>query len=214
MGLPIANATYLLAPNWTFRPDGPIGLGNIIANPLKPHIVLTRPDPAAQQPETTTVSESDWKLVDEGGRTLSLSLWATFLEGIQLKLGAEQSKSLRTEYSIETLETTYFRDGVTSELIMERAKDPIIRALMKPDSILSKPVFMITGVKIAKGFHLSSEGAAKFGGQLGATATTGGLPSAGGDGKFGVDKAQTYAFSSNNVVFAYQLLKLAPNFSL
>jgi hypothetical protein len=81
---------------------------------------------------------------------------------------------------------------------------------MKPDSILSKPVFMITGVKIAKGFHLSSEGAAKFGGQLGVTATTGGLPSAGGEGKFGVDKAQTYAFSTDNVVFAYQLLKLAP----
>jgi hypothetical protein len=54
MGLPVANPTYLLAPNWTFRPGGSIALGNIIANPLKPHIVLTKPDPDAPQPKTTT----------------------------------------------------------------------------------------------------------------------------------------------------------------
>lgn len=210
MGLPVANPTYLLAPNWTFRPDGPIALGNIIANPLKPHIVLTRPDPTAAKPEVTTAYEKNVKLVDERGRSLSLSLWANFLETVQLKIGAEQARKLRTEYTIETLETTYFRDGVTPELVMERAKDPIVRALMKPDTILSKPVYMVTGIKIAKGFHLSSEGASKSGGELGATLPTGSFGSAGGEGKIGSDKGTAYDFSSDEVVFAYQLLKMAP----
>ncbi|KXX82244.1 hypothetical protein MMYC01_200420 [Madurella mycetomatis] len=210
MGLPIVNPTYFLAPNWTFRPDGPIALGNIIANPLKPHIVLTTPDPTRPLPATTTVSESDWKLVDESGRALSLSLWANFLESIQLKFGALHGKKLRTEYSIDKLETTYFRDGVTSELVMERVKDPVIKELMKPESILSKPVFMITGIKIARGFRLSSENDSKHGGRLGAGVPAAVPVSVGGEGTFDVDKAQNYSFNSDAVVFAYQLLKIAP----
>jgi hypothetical protein len=210
MGLPVANPTYLLAPNWTFRPGGPIALGNIIANPFKPHIVLTKPDPDTPQPKTTTVTETDWRLVDGGGLTLSLGLWANFLESIQVKLGIDRRTNLKSEYSAETLETTYFEDGITTDHVRDRAKDPIITTLMTPGSIMSKPVYMVTGIKVAKGFRLSAEAASACGAELSATVPTGGPASVGAGGKFGVDKSQSYGFAADNVVFAYQLLKMAP----
>lgn len=98
------------------------------------------------------MSESDYSLKDSGSRNCRSA--SRFIESAKFKIAAEHGTNVEIEYSIKTLETRYFLNGVIAQLVKEQAKDPIIGILMKPDSILSKPVYMITGVQITKGFRI------------------------------------------------------------
>jgi len=49
--------TYLLAPNWAFRPGGRIAIGNIIVDPLLPHHAILKPDTANPLPTETATEE-------------------------------------------------------------------------------------------------------------------------------------------------------------
>ncbi|KAI0440644.1 hypothetical protein F4803DRAFT_526827 [Xylaria telfairii] len=212
MPLPIWNPTYLLAPNFTFRPGGPISLGNIITNPFKPHIVLSRPVQNGRLPETETAQERDWELTVGSARNLNANLWFTFLEGVGIKVAAKHDNQQYTTYTTQTLETVYFKNGVTADLMNERMKDPSVAELMKPNRFLSKPVYMITGIKIAKGFQLSSDGV--IGNQCHsgvAGPASGPIGAAGVEAGITGEKSTRYKFKSDNeVVFAYQLLKISP----
>ncbi|RYP49320.1 hypothetical protein DL768_004945 [Monosporascus sp. mg162] len=190
---------------------GAIALGNIITDPFKPHIVLSRPDPG-WLPAKESVPEKDWRLTLAKESNLTLRIWARFRHGLGIKVGGERDKKMSAEYTMEELETVYFRDGITSNDIKERVKDPLVATLMNPDSFLSKPVYMITGMKIAKGFRLISEGVSRKGAQAGVTGPAGGgaALTAGGEASFTVGNSDAYGFSSDDIVFAYQLLKIAP----
>lgn len=201
--------TYLLAPNFTFRPDGPIALGNIIADPFAPHRVLTAPDASKFAPAIETAVEHDYAIHRNAKHGVSLSIWAQFLETVKGSVGTDYSKSTSTEYTMSALKTRYFRTEPTEEEISARINVSKIRNVMRFGSVRSKPVYMVTGIKVAEGFAASTERGTQKGGKLGASAPVVEGISAGADVELTNEHGERDSFrAGDDVVFAYQLLEI------
>jgi hypothetical protein len=216
---PVQNPTYMLAPNWTFRSGGAIALGNIVADPFKPHVVLSRAGDASRLPETETIVERDWSLAVGKRRSVAAGVWASFLQSAGAGLGGSRSREASAAYATDVLETVRFRDGGGSGGVdaaswaRDRvAHDPVIAALMRPESLLSKPVYMITGLKIAKNFRLTSgdASATEAYASLAVPVDGAGAVGVGGRGAVSTGSSSAYAFRAEDVVFAYQLHRIAP----
>ncbi|CZR67282.1 uncharacterized protein PAC_17181 [Phialocephala subalpina] len=185
----VQNPTYMLAPNWTFRPSGPIALENIVVDPFKPHRRLH-------------LGKS---------RNLSLSLWAQFLQNIGVNVGTDHDSSTSTDYTMKSLETVYFIDEPSIEVVNEIVKDPKVHKLMRLEKTLSRPVYMVTGIKIAKGFELSVERSSRHGGNVEASAPVVAQVSVGAGIGGSVETSRSDGFqSTSDIVFAHQLLKVVP----
>lgn len=111
---------------------------------------------------------------------------------------------------MDSLEAVYFRHDPTEEEVAERIKAKKVQAAIKAGLFGSQPVYMITGLRIAKGFRLSSEVASKREGSVGASMPVVDQVSLGGDISLSGKKAVEESFSlGNDVVFAYQLHVIA-----
>jgi hypothetical protein len=152
----VQNPTCILAPNWTFVRGGSIELGNVIADPFRPHLVLARVDPNGPQPDIQTAREKDWQLQNRSGLSLTVGLWAKFTDSVGFKTRLKYQHRLGTAYSMTGLETIYYTDTLAQ--VQERVKDPVVRELLRLDNPYSKPVYMVTGLKIATGFRPSING--------------------------------------------------------
>lgn len=144
--------TYVLAPRWDFRPDGPIALGKIIVDPFRPHRVLTRPDPDIPTAPIETVVETDWSLHHQRENGVKSSIWTHFLNAMGVDLGFEGSRSLDADYTVDSLTTSYFRDEPSHEEIIRRTQDGKIRDLMRLDSVFSKPVYRSRASRLRRDF--------------------------------------------------------------
>lgn len=206
----VQNPTYLLAPNWTFRPGGRIALGNIIADPMRPHRPLTKAD-AAKPLEVDTATEMNWQLSRETTAGVSLSVWATFLEKVHLKAGTNRERVKNLRFTMTSLDTVFLKEDPSNDEIIARCNDPDVREFMRLDSVLCHPVYLITGLKIAKGFALQGEN----------SSTTGYTIDGGGEATPEVSMGASLEASSRqamfdqfeaggDIIFAYQLLKLKP----
>ncbi|EFW99985.1 hypothetical protein CMQ_303 [Grosmannia clavigera kw1407] len=210
---PVRNPTYMLAPNWTFLPGGPIGLGNIIADPFYPHIVLTRPaiDPESS-PSVQRALERDCQLQSGSKLGVSVGLWARFLDSVGLNLRTKHENQRSTTYKMSSLETLYYTDMPTLAEVQERIEDPVVHELMRLNNPFSKPVYMVTGLKIAKGFSLSDSGSSTNGGSVGSDIPIAGGPATvGAEAAVEVEKEHSYkSEAGSDIVFAYQLMTIAP----
>jgi hypothetical protein len=207
----VQNPTYFLAPNWTNRPGGKIAIGNIIRNPLKPHLVLTKPDPRQPAATTEKFTERNWRLSVETARNVNLSLWAEFLEVIKLSLNANRERIRSSSFTMSSLDTITLVEEPTPEEIKTRCNDPLVVDYMRPDSLRASPVYMVTGIKVAKDFKLEGEAtttkglAGELGGQISPEASIGG-----GAGGSRTDKISDAFEADGDIVFAYQLMKIQP----
>ncbi|KAH7210107.1 hypothetical protein DER44DRAFT_775052 [Fusarium oxysporum] len=202
--------TYILAPNWTFRPEGRITIGNVLVDPLLPHRVLLKPDPNCHLP-TETATEKNWQLSIETMRNLSLSIWATFLEKISIKIGANRTHVKDGQFNMQSLDTVSLKDDLSDDYIKTLCSDPKVREFMRLDSLLCKPVYVVTGLKIAKGFSLSGSAKhsaglmGKVGGEVAPEA------SVGGSAHMSSSTSISDQFESvNDIIFAYQLTMIKP----
>ncbi|KAB5536135.1 hypothetical protein GE09DRAFT_1249688 [Coniochaeta sp. 2T2.1] len=166
----VTNPTYLLAPNWNFPFDGPIALA----------------------PATVTVIESNWRLELERIRSVNLSLWTKILELANLGVGSHRSKATTVIHKMSKLETIYFRHEPSVEDIAVRTRERRVRAVLETRKWGRRgAVYMVSGLKIARGFRLDRVASSDKGLEIGA-----GTRHAGG---FEAD---------NDIVFAYQLLRI------
>jgi hypothetical protein len=168
--------TYILAPNFDIPAEGPnaMTLGHIISDPTTPDIALNKstvaPFPADVFP--TSISKPGWTGTICQIRSKKFGIWARFLESIGL--GGEISSSRNTDsyFEFESLETKYFNP--TDDYVKESMKSEGVHRFIKAGRY-KKPVYMITGLKIARGASaLGSE-----------------TSSHGGSGKFGFDGTAT-----------------------
>jgi hypothetical protein len=198
--------TYLLAPNFTFRPDGPIALGNIIADPFKPKRALSTLDPLKPSPAIETILDYDYIINREKGQNSHLGVWLRFLETLRAGLQAKHGHEVLTQYKMDSIETSYFKSDPTEEEIAERVKTPRVRTAMRSGIFGSRPVYMITGIKVAKGFvalekHTSADIA-----NVEASATVSPNVSVGADVGGSAWNAELEGFrSGGDRIFAYQL---------
>jgi hypothetical protein len=207
------NPTYFLSPNWTFRPGGRIALGNIIVDPLKPHLYLSQADPPPRTPETESTVETNWRLSVDQTTGISLRVWAVFLDKILLDVGLGRELVRSHRFTMTSLETITLRSEPTPDELHKRCNDSRVSEFMRRDSVLCRPVYMVTGLKIARGFVLDAAEAELTRGvkvELGAEV----LPEVSVGAGIDVSRNQgisDHGFESqNDIVFAYQVVKIKP----
>lgn len=210
--------TYLLAPNFHFRAGtGPIALGNIIADPLRPHRALTTVDAGTLKAiyprvETFTYYDRSMKLVTS--HDVSMAVWAQFVQTVSAKVSGERGTSMHTNYTMDALDTTYFVTDPPLEEIEVRLKVPRVQAVVKAGSMpgLRQPVYMVTGLMIARGFAALQERGKHKAGEV---EVSGNVPTPTGDAGLRANLAKSASTEESDmwkagedIVFAYQLLKI------
>lgn len=209
---------YLLAPSFRFLPGtGPIALGNIIADPLRPHRALTKVDLGtleAVYPRIETMTDYDRTVMRETSNVLSTAVWAQFVKTVSAKVSGERGASAHTNYTMDALKTAYFVTDPTLEEIETRLKAPRVQAVVKAGKIpgFRQPVYMVTGLMIAKGFRALEE-KGKY--RAGEVKGSGNVPTPAGDVGLGANLAESGRKEESDtwkageeIVFAYQLLKI------
>jgi hypothetical protein len=200
--------TYLFAPNFTTHLDANIQLGTVVANPFRPNKWI------AQIPlniKTDTHVEYDRSISPGVSASTHVNIFANFLETASANIGLQRDKSILDHYTMDTLETISYKRDITddeaAEIVNSNAK---IQAAMKNSILGSAPVYIVTGLKIAKGFHLTSDFAKSKGLNIAATIPITEQVSAGTD--IGTSHGKTLSEESSttqDIAFAYQLHAVA-----
>ncbi|KAL7930205.1 hypothetical protein V8C35DRAFT_313802, partial [Trichoderma chlorosporum] len=210
--------TYFLAPSFRFKPGtGPIALGNIIADPLRPHRALTTVEEETLKtnyPRVEMITDEGRSIVRSAGHDFSMAIWSQFLQNISAKVSGERSVNTQATYTMKALETTYFVTDPSLGVIEARLRAPRVQAVIKASNIpgFRHPVYMVTGLMVAKGFAAVQEKARTKTGEVSASGDI--LTPAGGVGLgAGTTSSSTTEQSDTwktveDIIFAYQLLKI------
>ncbi|KAM5347710.1 hypothetical protein ACJ41O_007534 [Fusarium nematophilum] len=207
----VQNPTYFLAPNWSFQPGGSISIGSIVRNPMKPHLVLAKATELDSPAATASSIDRNWRLSLERGTMQRSSIWAVFLDQIHLSTAAQRERVKNRTFTMDSLETIYLSINPSPEQVKALCNDPAVREYMRPDSPLRSPVYMISGIKVARGFKFEGEQSSS----TSLDADAGGEATPGVSVGVGVGLSQqeriTDGFEAEgDRVFAYQLLKIKP----
>lgn len=212
--------TYLLAPNFTYHPNTSICIGDIILDPSDPTKPLSSlPLPLENNPNPLYTTEShldhDATLTHTRSTSLHGSVFAKFLQTAHARLGGSSGTDVLDAYAIDRLETLYFRKQPTDAEAARRVReDGGVRAAVNNAGVFGgkRPVYMVTGLKIARGFRVVS-GRRR-------TVRVGGEGEVGGEVVHGVgvgvdvgagreEDVQLAMRSGQDIVFAYQLHVIA-----
>jgi hypothetical protein len=200
--------TYLFAPNFTTHLGANIQLGTVVADPFRPSKWI------AQIPldiETDTHVEYDRSVSPGVSASTHANIFAKFFETASANVGLQRDKSIVDHYTMNTLETISYKRDITDDEAAEMVKnDTKIQHAMKNSILGDAPVYIVTGLKIAKGFHLTSEFAKSKGFNIGAAIPITEEIAAGAD--FDVSHGKTLneqSSTAQDIVFAYQLHAVA-----
>ena len=210
--------TYILAPNFHFKPvTGPIALGNIIGDPMRPHRALTAIDMetlAAKYPRIEMTTVTDCNIVHGTSRDLSLAVWTQFLQVVSAKVSGGSDSNVRATFDIDALEIAYFVTDPALEEIKERLRVPRVQNVVKAGRLpgLRNPVYMVTGMMTARGFRTQQESAKHKANEV---EVSGNVPTPAGDVGLGTSLARSSGLedsktwrAGDDIVFAYQLLRI------
>jgi hypothetical protein len=204
--------TYFLAPTRDTPPNGPITLGSIIKSPRSPELSLNERDSPAVKAlkvgETSVTSASRTLLKSGKGKA---GVWAEFIDGVGIsgKISGNWDNGELAQYKFEKLITkTIAPDLVAVSKIFEEAS---VQKAIK-DSRFRANLYMITGIKVARGADVAISKIRARGGNLyfGVDTTALALPL-----KIGPDISATTTAGqsltehhSTDFVFAYRLREL------
>ncbi|KAH7142810.1 hypothetical protein B0J13DRAFT_556050 [Dactylonectria estremocensis] len=197
--------TYVLAPNFTYHPNTSICMGDIVEYPDDP----TKPLSSVPESEFKPITrhfDYDNELSNRDIKSLRGSIWANFLEKASAKIGDGTSDELLNKYTIRRLETLYFTKQPTDEEAAERVKEKKVKAAVNAGLLKKKSVFMITGLKVARGFQLSSSVSSTTNAEakLETSVTSG--AGMGTDADYSREKkAEQKHQTGQDIIFAYQL---------
>lgn len=148
--------TYFLAPSWDLNP-GDVKLGSVVATVRKPHKILS----AASLPHmidteiASPPSSKNVRGIVKTGRDWAAGLFASFVHYVTLGVSANvvHDSSSDVEFACEEMETWWFSPSPT--YITSAAADPEVSRHFKLSGH-GTSVFMITGVKTARGITIAT----------------------------------------------------------
>ncbi|WYZ45963.1 hypothetical protein EsH8_IX_000188 [Colletotrichum jinshuiense] len=208
----VRSPTYILAPNWDFRPGGPIAIGNIIGDPFRPHRWLSKLAANTPPLDTQVSTQKNWHIETERIRSVNVNLWTQVFELAHFDIGARKSRATNIAFEMSQLDTIYLSEEPSIDDIANRARDPRVRAILRTDSrFRRRPVYMVTGLKIARGFKLTQSASTERGGRLGVGAQMTPEVSLGGEVDTSTQTRRADGFEAqDDIIFAYQLLRIKP----
>lgn len=207
---------YIPAPNWDINANSTrVVLGRLISDPKDPEsgIPHTWVQPIRDS-DIQSGQKTDWETNVEQTRSGQIGLWARclqFVGGIGGELSLSHLKSLFETHRFDTLETTYFDPD--DAYLAQALQDQSVQDYFEVHGSGRKPVYMITGLKVARGGARVKTGTTSE--TTVAPAVEGDLTAAGAPVTVGIggsyttmDKRGTSYANSSDYVFAYRLLRL------
>ncbi|KAL3293073.1 carbohydrate-binding-like protein [Colletotrichum asianum] len=204
----MASKTYILTPGYHYGPEGLIQIGSIIANPFQPAKPLSK---LTVTPAIETVYHHNLEATCDTGRSVKLSLWANILDSAGVDMGASRSRNAVESLAVKRLETRYLAQEPVDDdpELMDRLKEPRVQAAIKSGLFGRSPVYLISGVKIARGLVVRSDRGRTTGGSLTATAPAaqaiGVDIGASIEGEKSRGKGSSFEVDDQEIVVAYQV---------
>jgi len=148
MAVPVPKS-YFLATDLSLPPDGPLRLGSILSRPSDGLSILNRDNyiPVPDQDVSPPVIQTNFRSISRSTDSSGMSLWAKFLQ-VQGLAGVDNSTIVKTGFSCKELATLSFfpKDDYVKEAVDSA---PVQKYLS--GGLLSRPVYLVTGLKIARG---------------------------------------------------------------
>lgn len=208
---PVVRPTYLLAPNWSNPEDGDIQLGNIVADPFNPDYPLHSDLDHASTLNPVSSVENNWKDVVASFRETQTSLWARIFQVAKVDLEAHRSQASSVGFGMTSLETRVLPKGQLIDKITEWVNFPSVRNALKQRRglVLRRPVYVVSGVKIARGFRWYDTSSSDTGRGVGAGGLVTPQVGIGGEANVSAQSQRTQSSEAdNNIIFAYELVQV------
>lgn len=208
--------TYIPAPNWDIPADSDlVVLGRLIKDPGDPESKIPgSSDVPIPPPKVYEGSKVDWATTLEQVRSNSVGLWTKCLQLVGGGLCLRQLKASVEDHRFDELQTTYFRPD--DDYYAQVLSDPGVRAYLEVHR-WRKPVYVITGIKIARIAKVMTQSTTErgVGVELKADATSVGVPlEVGPDlNTESTKKKGTWFGGSTDYIFAYRLTRMKPRLS-
>ena len=205
--------TYFLAPNFDYPPSSNVSLGRIWTDPSDPGTCIN-PDGPLPFPSNMQVQhgyKTDWRNKISGEHKGLIGVWARFLQivGLDAEAHVTWRSSKGATYDFKKLDTDFIDPTLEyykSSVVVPSVAGHII------DTKFTKPIYMITGVRIARGAEVeqahSKEAETHL--KIGVDGTTAGSPvTAGPELNISSSAAEsTSSKGSSDFVYAYRLREI------
>lgn len=212
--------SYFLAPSCGYPANGRIALGDIISDAFFPAQSLLAgasrvTDGASQEPKVYTSIIEGYQDIRAAHKNGRLGVWARYLEIVDTNTEWHWEGNTNEDYKCDEMATRYILPDLA--YLQTRVADPRVKQVMgmRRGGIGSRrAVYIITGVKIAKGLALASVAGQERG--FDAAAGVDVTPLSGGAVPLGVGaganrtagtQQKTTAKIVGDFTFAYQLCK-------
>ncbi|EUC29751.1 hypothetical protein COCCADRAFT_8094 [Bipolaris zeicola 26-R-13] len=191
---------FFKSPDVEYNLEGPIQIGNIITDMKNPQ------DPISMlHPMPTIIKGPGYdkgKKTHEGHSSVKLSLSAKIYELFGGQAEARSKKSLQTKYEFDEIESLYLQKNPTrADAKRLRDDDAEVRGALNRG-----PVYVATGLKIAKGLRYSNIRMTNKGGSLEAQGRVANEASVGGslEAEKGGEDLENYTVKGDTIL-AYRL---------
>ncbi|KAL6820175.1 hypothetical protein J3E69DRAFT_374221 [Trichoderma sp. SZMC 28015] len=147
--------SYLLAPSWDLNPSE-IALGSVIADVTSPQRVLSSKGlPAEVDTEIQFSKDGNCFGKINENHKWGVGIFSDFMNVITagFKVSHASMSSSHIEYSCESMETQRFTPS--QKFIAKAAAEPQVKSHLKIGGLGTK-LFIVTGIKIAKGVTIST----------------------------------------------------------
>jgi hypothetical protein len=205
---------YFLVPDLSIPapPNSPMALGRVIYDKLNPVRCLNKKDSIVIPPEDVYKDvKTEWSHEAENQSSRRHSIWSRYIYGLfGWSTGATFDDSIISQYVFTVLETTFFEPS--DDYIRDTMWTPSLENFLEA-SRFNKPVYMITGLKVARGVQAKSRKVSGIEGRAAANATLGVVLGAQGnvEGETAGSSRQITADrfeGSTDIVIAYRLRKI------
>ena len=205
--------TYFLAPDFEQKPSSSsIQLGVLLSDPLKPNKPLSIP---SFPPASTTTVHTAYTLSRTSGKSANAGVWANFLSIAETNVGTDNSSDVTQSFEIDSLETIRLQQEPQDDDpdLLARLQEQKVQAAIRSGLFGARSVYMITGLKIARGLSVQREESKSNGGTVGGSVPIVEGISAGaeigGEKRFGTSSGFKMA-PEEDIIFAYQVYKVKP----
>ncbi|KID81236.1 hypothetical protein MGU_11388 [Metarhizium guizhouense ARSEF 977] len=205
--------TYFLAPNFEHKlSSSPIQLGVLLADPLKPTKPLSTP---SSPPEFDSIVQTSYAISRTSDNAVNTGVHATFLSFAGASVNSANNFNVIQSFDINTLETRRLKSEPQDddEDLLACLQEPKVQAAIRGGLYGARPIYMISGLKIARGLSVQREESKSTRGSVGGTVPIVEGISAGaeigGEKRFGTSTTFKMA-PEEDIIFAYQVHKIKP----
>ncbi|KAK9445101.1 hypothetical protein VB005_00208 [Metarhizium brunneum] len=146
--------TYFLAPNFEHKlSSSPIQLGVLLADPLKPTKPLSTP---SSPPEFDSIVQTLYAISRTSDNTVNTAVHATLLSFVGTSANSANSVHVIQSFDIHTLETRRLKSKPQDddENLLACLQEPKVQAAIRRGLYRARPIYMIGGLKIARGLSV------------------------------------------------------------